>query len=419
MSIDKYSELDLTEFRAELLAGAGKEASLFSIDLSSEFDRTAPCAGLSPHEQICFNKYIAQARMLALSAASGAARLIRLDGNQQGMLGPVQDAEATRQYHDRLRHISEEFSRKNASLMKEYVEKDREYLKHKNSAGGREAKTPSNLFIWGILFPMVMIPEALLNFETFRKVPQIKSDAVALGITILVALGIAWAAHQVGTFIRQYHYFSRANDPSRSSSGWPMLWIGLVTLLICLAAVAYGRYFYISPLIQQALVIGQTPPSLLTSLIGMLAGNLICFMLGLGFAFHQHDPNPEYEAAARRRLQLQKRLASLRVSTIDKPASDARRRLLSDLAENASLVRVMEGNPAYATLLSDYQRVVAKDFDVVSVLQLYRQALASQLESKGAGFCFQMSDLSGNPVRPVKNLSVSEYLNYPISLRAA
>jgi len=418
MSVDNYCNLDLSPLAQDLRHGILQESSLNSIDLSSEFDESAPSAGLSPIEQTCYNRHIAHSRSLAISAVTNAAKAIRMDGDDQGIFDPVEKAAAQKQYNLRLHAISSDFDRKNAALTRDYLEKDSEYRKHKNAASGREAKTPNNLVIWGVLFPMVMIPEALLNFETFRKVPIIQSDAVALGITLLVALGIAYAAHLTGTFVRQFHYFSRAHDDARKNSGWPMLWIGVGTLLVCLAAVLYGRYFYLMPQIAQALVLGQTPPSVLTSLVGMLAGNLICFLLGFGFAFMLHDPNPEYEAAAIKRKELEKILAGLRRKTIDKPAADAKSRLLSDNHDIDNKRRVMEGKPAYAAVSSDFARIKAKDHEVISLLQSYRQQLAGALQQRG-NFEFAMRDCSGNPIRAVRTISLAEYQTFPINLSYA
>lgn len=414
MSVDKYTMLDLSAFAAELQQGLRTETVRTATELSHGYDQSSLAALLSPHEQYALNRHVAPARAAALAEINTSARRMRMDGDDEGMFDPIERANAQRAFEMRLREISEDFERKNAGLLRDYQEKDRDYRRHKNAANGREAKTPSNWLIWGLLFPLVLIPEALLNFETFRKVPLIKSDAVALGTTILVAYGIAFAAHNIGKFVRQYYYFTRGDDARRGNSGWPMLWGGVVTLLVCLAAVAYARYFYIKPMIAQALALGQMPPSISVSLIGLLAGNLICFLIGAGIAWMLHDPNPEYEDAAKQRRKLEAQLAKLRAATIDKPRLTAKRRLQSDLNDVESKSRVMQGNPAYANLMADYDRVRSKDLEVISLLQEFRKHFGERLQALDPRFEFAVKDYSGSPILFKRTVSAAEYQAAPL-----
>ena len=416
MSVGEYCQLKLEPITQDLLNGVARDAAGQNIELTNKYDKSHPAGGLTPNELGWFNRHIAQKRSIAISSINNQAKQMRLDGNDQGIFAPIERSQAERHYNDRLKFINEDFFRKNSALVRDYEEKDRDYRRHKNAENGREAKTPSNWVIWGALFPLVLIPEALLNFETFRKVPLIKSDAVALGITILVGLAIAVASHNVGKFIRQYSYFTRADDYSRKNSGWPMIWLGLALLIVALSAVAYGRFYYLGPLIQQALILGQTPPNMVLSIFGMLAGNMICFLLGASFAYMLHDPNPEYEDAAKQRKIMEGQIASLRKSMIDKPASEALRRYKSDENDIGNKQRVMEGNPAYANLMTQFEQIKSKDHEVSSTLQNYRQHLSALLQEREGKFEFSMRDFSGNPLRPIQSISLSEYQTYPINL---
>ncbi len=415
MSVDEYCTLDLSLSSHDLLSGANRDAAGQNIDLTNKYDKSHPAGGLTPNELSWFNRHIAQKRSTAISSINNQAKQMRLDGNDQGIFAPIERSQAERNYNDRLKSISDDFDRKNSALVRDYQEKDRDYRRHKNAENGREAKAPSIILITlGLSLPFVI--EAMMNFESFKKMPYVKSGAVALGVTFAVGLMIGVSSVFIGKFWRQYTYHTRADDSARGNSGWPLLWIGLACAFTALGMIAFARYINFLPLMQQALILGQAPPNLAFALLGSLLGNLGCLAVGVAITFALHDPNPEYEDAAKQRGLLEKRIASLRKSMIDKPASEALRRYKSDENDIGNKQRVMEGNPAYANLMTQFEQIKSKDHEVSSALQNYRQHLSALLQERGGKFEFSMRDCSGNPVRAIQNISLSEYQTYPINL---
>lgn len=412
--VDRYAMLDLSAHRAELLAGAESEAGLASIELSGEYDRGMASAGLTPHAAQWFNQRIVPVRAEALSQISSEARAIRVDGDDIGSFEPFELDAAERERAVRLREATAEFAQKNASLMNDYRDRDRDYRRHRSTEGNREAKVYSYWLEFAGLLPLVMIPEALMNFQSFRQAPMIQSDFMALGVTLLVAIGIAVGAHFFGLFLRQYNYFGRGADRVRARSSMPQLYIALVLLLVGMAVVAGARYYYIVPQIQQAAVLGVAPPNVFFSVASLLGGNLLCFLLGAAFAWILHDENPEYEDAARALKKLRKQMDKAKRATLDRSVRDINKRLASDRDTIQKKARTMRAQPGYSQLVSRLERIKGKDQEVASALQEYRQKLGRALEAQGRGFEFSIREYSGDPMRISQRLSISEFMNHPL-----
>lgn len=412
--VDRYMMLDLSGPREELLACAEAEAGQAAIPLSGDHDDGMVSAGLTSDAVRWFNSRIAPVRAAALSQINSEARAIRGDGDDIGAFDKFELDAAERERAVRLREVTAEFEQKNKALISEYRERERDYRRYRAEEGNREAKVPSYWLEFAGLLPLVMIPEALMNFQSFRQAPMIQSDFMALGVTLLVAIAIAVGAHFFGLFLRQYNYFRRGADSVRSRSSMPQLWISLVLLLVGIAVVAAARYYYIVPQIQQAAVLGMAPPNIVFSVGSLLGGNLLCFLLGAAFAWMLHDENPEYEESARTRRKLRKELDKLRRGTLDRKLRDIDQRLASDRASIDKKARMMRARPGYGALASRLERVKGKDQEVASVLQEYRQKLGRLLEARRSGFEFSIRDFSGDPALIDQPCSVAEFLNRPI-----
>ena len=71
---------------------------------------------------------------------------------------------------------------------------------------------------------------------------------MALGITILVGVAIAVAAHLIGSYAKQFNFYSRPDDEGIQGDGFRKWSIGSALLTAALAAVASARYYYRDPL---------------------------------------------------------------------------------------------------------------------------------------------------------------------------
>lgn len=414
--VEAYCNLDLSSADAALTDGLEEEIRQPEIELSGSHDPASPSPGMSPHAGFWFNAHVAPTRSNALAAIHMEAQSIRLDGDAPGFATALELDEIERRRAIRLKEVTEEFRQKNSATMNEYTDKQQAYRRLRNKEGGREAKVPSHWLEFGLLLPLVVLPESLLNFGAFRKAPLIDSDFMALGTTLLVAIGIAVAAHFAGLFVRRINYYRRGDDQVRGHQGWPQLAIALVLLIIGLAVVGSARYYYVLPKIEQAIVLGTTPPNVAFSVGSMLFGNLLCFLIGAAFTFALHDENPEYESAARSLHKLGKELGKLKRKQLDGKVNEINRRLESDRTDVERKKSIIETKPAYIQLARRMQAIQAKDREIIARLQDYRRSLGQKLQQERPEFRFTVKDYSGDPMRITKELTIAEYMTQPIHL---
>ena len=310
-AIQAYVGLDLTPSSAAyqaLMSRATQEAALRELTITTEGDSNAPSEGLTQGMLTWYQSHVAQLRTSAISTAEDLASQITLGKGTPGIVERVKVDEAKRTLARRRSEILSAFRNENATLIKDLDDTDTEHDRLRIQEGGRDAKVPNHFVEWGILLPLIMLPEALLNFESFRRAPIIQSDFQALGATIIVGIGIAIAAHLIGRFIRQFSFFMRADDERSNRAGWPLWSIGIVLLTVALGVVAYARYQYLIPLAEQAIILGRSPPNIMAQTAGLLGGNMVVFLIGVGLTFMLHDPNPEFSDKARKLKKLEDKL---------------------------------------------------------------------------------------------------------------
>jgi len=409
--IETYCNLDLGPLRQELLEGVQRESVFTQLELSGSYDTVA---GITPNAKTWLKNKVETARENALSAVRRMASGLSLDGGASGFCPPLEADEKARDSAKRLKQETEEYENRNRTLLGQLRENDTRYRQMRNEFG-REAKVPSPWLEYGLLLPLVVLPESLLNFGAFRKAPMIDSDFMALGTTLLVAFGVAVAAHFIGLFFRQFNYSWRGDDDARKHDAIRQLMIGLVTLLVCLAVVGAARYYYVLPKIQQAIVLGTTPPNLFFSVASMLFGNLLCFLIGAACTFALHDKNPDYEDTARALRVQQKQADALRRKQLDPKVKEIARRQASDRSDIERKTRTMQAQPDYPGVVGELERILAKDREVESLMHDYASQLGSALEAKQPRFQFSIKDYSGGTLS-TRTLSISEYMNHPIQL---
>jgi uncharacterized membrane protein YidH (DUF202 family) len=414
-SIDDYRNLDLEALRQPLLDGIEAEAQLASISLTGKHDDSVPADGLTPHAVLWFNRHIASKRGTALSALRRQAAAVIQDGGAPGSCPDLDIDHAEIARWKALKEATEVFCQKNSRLTKDLEEKEQSYRQQRSLEGGREAKVANPWLEYGSML-LVVIPESLLNFGAFQKAPFIGSDFMALGATLLVALGVAVASHFVGLFIRQFNYYNRGRDGHRSSKGWSQLALGLGILLIALVVVGAARYYYVKPTIEQAILLGTTPPNLVLSVASMLGGNLLVFLIGVGLTYFQHDENPEYEEAARSRVKLRKQVEKLKRKQLDGKIRDADKRLASDRNDIERKSRSILVNPAYGNVRNALDVIRVKDKEVISLLQEYRLSLGQGMQQQRPNFKFITKDYAGDPLHVDRELPIDVYMSRNIHL---
>lgn len=417
--LDRYVELDVTAPEsvayAKLMQRAEQEATSERLTLSAEGDPGAIGPGLTPAMNEWLNTHVAGIRRSAITALANRAEHVRISDAVGGVFEELVHSRADRWKAEQSRTVNEDFERKHKPLMDDYAEVDAEFKAIRADEGGREPRIPNPWLEFGILLPLVLIPESLLNFESFLRTPIIQTDAMALGVTLIVGIAIAAAAHLVGVYIRQFHYFSRPADHGRSRSGRPMWVLGAVLLLLALASVATARYYYLLPLIQEANVLGMEPPNIVFSIASLLIGNLICFALGAAFTFLLHDRNPDYVDKAVKRRKLSKQLEAAR-KPVDKRLQEIADRARRDKEDVRGKAQLMAGRPGFAEFRSAVERLRAKDSEVVGLLQAYRSALLQACRENGGRVVLRKRDAMSSRANPYIDLDPDAFLAEPLEL---
>lgn len=415
--VGDYVLLDMASHTPSLMQGIARESTASDLQLTAAHDRGAPGAGLTPNAVSWFNANIAAVRARALSRIESDARSIRPEGGGEGMLEELANEQAEMERQARRAKASQEFQQQQSILIEEHSRLKVQYVQFRDEEG-REAKIAS---AWQILLALcvVLLPESLLNYSSFRVAPFIQSSFMAMGLTFIVGLAIAVSGHMFGSYIRRYNYYRRGDDHGRERSGTPWVVFSFFLLAAALAVVGVSRFYYLVPKIAEAIAIGSPPPNLAFSIAGLLLGNLLCFLLGATVAFLLHDPNPEFEDTAKNFNKVSSKLLGLRNSKLEPKLKTAERRYSSDRDDNSKRARALRARPGYAEVAATYEAVKAKDKQVIAALQDYRDRLVHEIAAQARNTQFRLDDYNGDPLNTRRLLKPHEYANHPISLSVA
>lgn len=402
-AVDRYVDLDVSEGSPAgqaLLARVQQEAANAHLHLTEAGDEGALSRGLTPAMNEWVMTRVAPVRGQALSELEAQARAIKISNNVDGILLEAEQDRVERHCARRRQDIIGKFNRDNKQLLERCGRLNDEYNRIRAEEGGRDAKTPNKWVEFGVLIPVVMIPEAMLNFESFRRAPIIQSDAMALGATLLVGFGIAAAAYCIGLYIRQFNYFAHPDSDERQISGWPLYTWGSSALFVSLGSVAVARHYYLLPRIQEAIVLGGPIPNIPVSIGSLLFGNLICFLVGAIITFFLNDPNPAYADVAENLNKAQRKVDGLKKRRITAQLDQIDHSLKLGREAAKRKHDQMSGRPGFTQLRERFDRLLAKDAEVVGALQAYRMALVQANPHIAFAQHVHSAD-NADPTRPV------------------
>lgn len=388
MPIKTYTDLDLTSngpLASDLFGRAERESSNRNISLTSDGQPGAMSANLTPEMNAWLSTHVARVRANALNAVIGAAKRVRLPGGVEGF---VEDFERDVIGRDRAVRKSQEittFYERHHEKLDRLERAETEYLALRTSLGGRDAQVPSRLVVYGVP-AIIMIPEFFMNYSSFLKLSGV--PAIAMGLSLVVALAVAVSSYMTGVFLKAYHFYMRPDDDEQRAKGIRLMGIAMMLLLISLAAVGYARYSTVLAQIEAALVLGLTPPNVIAQTSGLLAGNLIVFAVGAAITYLQHDENPEYAAKAEKFARLKKEMEGLRHRQLVAKLEDIERkhkRRIDELSRRASL---MQGQPDNVDITQNAGQISSKDAEVVGILRAYQNRLVDLIASRDPDFRF-------------------------------
>lgn len=409
-ALDEYLKLDIEDLKIDLMKRVPDEIGAGYISLTAGV--LSGSRGLTPNGNAWYQQKIGPARNAAVAELELEVQKLKLVGGEGATLIERRLEKIEWEHSENTVEATKQFANKYAHVIHEMQDADTSYRRIRQQEGGREAKVPSVGLEYLALLPLVMVPEALLNFQTFRRAPIIQSDFMALGVTILVAVGIAVAAHFFGLYLKQRNFNDPGLDVAKRRAGKGRLWISLTILVMCLAVVAAARYYFLLPEFTKAAVLGLPPPNIYLAVISLLGGNILCFLIGAGFTYALHDENPDYERAGHDKRKW--RAAYERHLTKDfyPVKADIEKRRATERRKTENFAAAVRAHPGYGEIANKYGKLKAQDQRVCGALLEYAAALISS----GSSATFGIIDISGNPTSLERNMNGAEFAKEPITL---
>jgi len=392
--VDGYRSLDLSpsgELVSNLLAGLPNEVETQQIRLTDHVGELP--ANLTPYMASWYRSYISGPRGQALDAVS---TILGVNNDQKRTRGVFLERTIS---HEQDRRIEQKRQAQKSSREKRGADYERydsarhEYAKAKEdydelrARHGREARpTP----IWYLpAIGVIGVFEALINFESFSAL-EMFTPAIATGVTMIVAIAIAYASHLHGTVIKQLEsrFGAHRKDGDRASSAW-MLSIGFLLLSSVLSLVWYARNSLLAEQLLENSVIGGEAPSALFMIGGSMIGNVLVWLLGVAIAFYAHDEDHNYPEALKHKLKAEKKMYALH-ERINQPLNREFEKIDAICEKEIAQARNKHASLASDTEFSIGRSLLAKvaeqDSRVIAALELYRMQLTSALRGKRAQF---------------------------------
>lgn len=191
---------------------------------------------------------------------------------------------------DRLKELKDskeeliEDGRFDRSAIEKNTEHKYKELVQKGKGKDRDVYKTGKWYLGALI--LVGATEWLINYESFYS--KFGVPAFAAGLTVIVALIIAYGGHEVGTFWKQPE-LRNAWKKGHSSYVGPgaryRFAFTLAGLIAALVIVGWNRYTYLSD--TQGILLGQ---SVWPSVTYTVLANVIVFIFGCLFAYAAHSP---------------------------------------------------------------------------------------------------------------------------------
>jgi hypothetical protein len=370
-----------------LIEAAAKEALHGSISLSGEYnsDDSYP-PFMTPVMQLWYRRVVASVRGPALQEVRSAFSAIDLGKGQRGFLIESEKDRIERRKFDEIvkerdQYFSDERVRR---LSAELEDAKRSYEQMKAANGGDDANEWSTKAYIGLLF-LFALPELPLNFESFSKFPII-TPAIAAALVIIVAVGIGFSSHIVGTTIKQWGElfggFVSQRDKMKSVR---FLSLGFSLFTIAMGIVTTGRSLLFQEDIQRKVVIGEPLTYADYMAFGFsVGGNILIWSLGVVLAYIAHSHIPGFGAKQKKVKDLQHTVSAMYEKDLqhrkDRHVSKAQN-ALGNLEQLE--VRQLRSRPDYVAARSGFEMLRKLDNRVLALLEEYRASLINAGERSG------------------------------------
>jgi hypothetical protein len=258
----------------------------------------------------------------------------------------------------------------------------------------------------------VVVVEGLINFESFLSIPGF-TPAFATGSTLAVALFIAYAAHVHGWFIRQFKELMGGTVGATSKrSNWMQFSLATSLLLVALGLVYWGRYNFLRGTLIEAAVLGASALSAWLQLGGGMLGNIGVYLFGVIWSARSHDPMPGYMEARIEKEKLERAYNARRAKAVGKRAQVHIQRASKQAEAKRNAERALRSGPNYTENRALFDRLHAKDLEVLSTFGTYRTQLVGAIRENGRNARFDYDDGTQQ-----KQLTPEEYLGEELRMR--
>jgi hypothetical protein len=384
--VEEYAALDLSPQSAayeRLMSGVDAEAASGEIVLSGDGTQGDPGPNMSSHMISWLSEFVGPQRRSAVEAIAGHCDNIEVARGARGEWIDLKIDDAKRARAQRRVAAVNTFRIDNHDLVTELDAVSQQYERIKAEEGDRDATVPNLWVEFGLLSLLIMPFEGMLNFESFRQTPIIRSDMMALGSTVLVGLFVLFGSWAYGRYLRSRHYYTQPANPKLQGEGWSILILGTTLLTISLGIVAAARYYYILPEIEAALIDGREPPNIPMTIGSLVLGNFGCFVAGVIATFFMNDQNPEFQKAGKKKKSLKAKYDRIYKSQVARELDVAEQRFNQDRDAAEARRRQMVGKPGFEVFQRESGRLKATDEKVLGILRAYRAQLGQKVQAAG------------------------------------
>lgn len=420
MSVNNYIALDLGRDAPSVKAlfeGAEAEASSKLLWLTDHLGK-AP-VNVTPR-MAAWYQHISSERSSALDEVGAAYEIADPESGAEGVFLKREVDKIKEELLEKKRRAEQDFRDNNQNVFAQLSDAQKEHSSCKRAYAelrarhNREAKTAPKWYLFALF--IIGIADALINFESFASVRGF-SPAIALGVTLVVAIALAASSHMHGTFMAQFRsrFGPHADDGDRGAA-WRMLGLGTLCLGIVLGLVWYARASYFADILAENATIGGDAPSALRVLGGSLSSNLLVWIVGVIIAFLTHDEDHKFPVA----LKDRKKAATAVEKLQDRVSRPLQRAYEKASAEAANLIKQAESRQLSLAHTASHKNakdleatVEAEDARVLAVLLGYRSRLVELANKHGTKFEKRPELMAGES----EVLSANEYASETITLK--
>jgi hypothetical protein len=417
MSLQNYLRIDLakkSEVVKELFDGMPRETDQTNIVLTPLYSTDQIPSCLTPEMSNWYATHIHALR-------SSAVQEVATEFERRN--GVWFERQRDRIEHDKLSKISGEkdllLQNKEVGLLRQRVEDLKSRYENLKLKYGRDALPWNPIWYWTILF-FFMVPEVLINWDSFLKIPGF-TEAYATGLILVVGIAFAFSAHSLGRIIKQAkELFGGHVELTEKRKAVRETIVGSLLFLLGIVAVGWGRWFFIQGAILEKTILrgGGLEFSDYLSFAGAMLGNVIVYLLGLLWSFVKHDPVPGFLELRYDLQKSQQRLMAYYDKYLTKRNQQHFQKAQRDQEQAArvedSLKKKMDG---YQAARDQFGLLKAKDAEVIALFRDYKTRLVATLKKKPTPQTFQISDVAVPELDNVVTINPDGYASMPIELR--